>query len=125
MATSFFGGAFFSGEFFNVATTTPTGGGGAGGVAKWPGRSSFTWEKWRRKEEQRLQREKDAAEKRVARLQRQIQKARLQLTKQVDLEAIKRLMLEIEAIQTRLDRAQKALDELEMEEVMLIYAITR
>jgi len=99
--------------------------GGGGGVAKWPGRSEFGWEKWRRKEDAKLAKKRIQAEKKVEKLQQEVKQARLELSKSKDLEEIKILMAALERIQARLDKANQALDAIEMEEVMLVWTLVR
>jgi PKD repeat protein len=99
-------------------------GGGGGGVAKW-GRSEYGWEKWRRLEDKKLARKRAEAEKKVVRLEKQTKELRLEIQSNRDLEDLQRLMKKLEALQTRLEKAQAIVDEIEMDEVLLVWNLVR
>lgn len=113
-----------------VVEPQPTGqdgvSGGGGGVANWPGRAERSWDKWWRKEDERLKRlkrKKAEAEKKVEALQKRVRGARDDLAEARELEAIQALLRDLERIQRLLDKQQAYLDELEMQEVAMVWAI--
>lgn len=98
--------------------------GGGGGVANWPGRAERSWDKWWKKEHaKRLKKQKEAAEKKVEQLQKKVKEARGDLEEARDLEAIQGLYRLLDRIQKRLDKEQAILDDLEMQEVALVWAL--
>lgn len=98
-------------------------GGGRGGVNPWPGRITRGWEKWWKKEHlKRLKKEKEAAEKKVERLEKKVKSARDDLSLARTLKAIRELSAELERLRKLLDKEQARLDELEMQEVAMLWA---
>ena len=117
---------FTSSEAVVVSDGLPETSGGGGGVAKWPGRTEHGWEKWWRKEDERLKRlkkKKKAAEKKVGELEESLRDARQSLRDVRSLERIQALLRQLERIQAALDRQQAIVDELEMREVALVWAL--
>lgn len=102
----------------------PTGlSGGRGGVNPWPGRKDRQWDKWWKKEHaKRLEKKKQSAEKKVEKLEAKLKEARTDLQYARTLEAIKLLLAELERIKTLLDKEQARLDDLEMQEVAMLWA---
>ena len=126
--------AFQKSAFQNNAFQIDTGGvvasgvttGGRGGVNPWPGRTSRQYDKWWKKEHARRQRlleQQREAEKRVEALQVELRDVRDDLQASRDLEAIQRLLRKLERLQGLLTKQQAILDELEMEEVMMLYQV--
>jgi hypothetical protein len=99
--------------------------GGGGGVSKWPGRKEFGWEKWRRLEDKKLAKKRAAAEKSVEKIEKQVQEKRLAIDTSRDLEAIQSLYKQLSALERRLEKARALRDELEMQEVLMVWMLTR
>lgn len=103
--------------------TPSVGSGGRGGVNPWPGRRKHSWDKWWKKEHQkRLQKKKDSVEKKVEELEVQLRGTRDDLQQARTLEAIQRLLKRLERLQALLKAEQARLDDLEMQEVAMIWA---
>lgn len=97
--------------------------GGAGGVSNGFGRTSFGWEKWRKakdalKARKRLEKRQESLLEKIGEQRRLLDRARR-------LERIQIIQKRLEALDEELEAIQVALDQIEMEEVMLIYALAR
>lgn len=122
-----FNASIFNNAIFNTGDQVAAAaevGGGVGGVANWPGHQRRGWDKWWKKEHaKKLKALKEAAEKKIEGLQKQVRKARDDLQEARALEAIQALTLELERIQKLLNEEQAILDDLEMQEVAMIWAL--
>jgi hypothetical protein len=115
--------AYWLGGAGLAVSTGQVGAGGRGGVNPWPGRAGRSWDKWWKKEHQkRLQKKKEAVEKKVQELETQLRDIRDDLQEARTLEAIKRLIKRLERLEALLQAEQARLDDLEMQEVAMIWA---
>jgi hypothetical protein len=122
---SFFGAAHYGPSYFGPGVTTPTptsGGGGRGGVANWPSGYKHPYEKWWKKQKaQELRRLKEAAQKRIDRLEVRVEKARDTLDIAKTISAIERLKAALENLEIALQAERDHLAELELIEYAMVW----
>ena len=122
----FFHGATASTAVTPTPTPEPQPTGGRGGVANWPGRTEYGWEKWRRKEDaklKRLQEQKAKAEKKVVQLRKKVDSLKDQIELARAIEKLKALLADLEKAQELLEKQQAIVDDYEMQEVARVWAV--